>query len=655
MDSEWRKVAPRLTHQWQKLRRHLPQNIALSHFPSREVSLGHIKKQSFLFVIDALLIIFAFWFSLWLKFDRQIPFNSVPHWLTILLAVPLSLLLLKRLGFYRTLVRYASSSLLKHALVSAFFSTLIVILSAFFNDASLPRTVPILYFFILVTFLTGSRFLCQIVLEQLNERGTAVIIYGAGVAGRQLLNVLRTQPHRRYTPVAFLDDDSTLHLRTIHGIPVYPHHLIDEVIRQHQVEKILLAIPSIPVPARRHIIDKLKEFPCEILTIPSFNDLVEGKNISILRPVSIDDLLGRDPIPANQTLLAKDIQGKSVLVTGAGGSIGAELCQQIIAQAPTTLILFELCEYALYNIEQTLTIEIQRRSLPIRLIAMLGDIKDQTRVTKALRCYHVDTVYHAAAYKHVPLVEANAIEGIKNNVFGTLALVHAVTQSHVEKFVLISSDKAVRPTNVMGATKRFAELILQAFAQTHPTITFTMVRFGNVLGSSGSVVPLFTKQIAQGGPITLTHKEITRFFMTIPEAAQLVIQAGAMSKSGEVFILDMGEPVRVYDLACNMVKLSGLRVSEPEKPGDIKIVFTGLRPGEKLYEELLIGPNVRQTAHKRIMKAQESFVPWHELELILKELIEYMDNDDFTNIRHLLTQKCPLAYHPSSEIIDVLA
>ncbi|NHB62933.1 polysaccharide biosynthesis protein, partial [Photorhabdus sp. RW14-46] len=476
---------------------------------------------------------------------------------------------------------------------------------------------------------------------------------GAGESGRQLLPILRE--HREFNPIAFVDDNAKLHNLSIHGVYVFPPEKITFLVEKFHIKKILLAIPSAPIPNRKKILEKLQKEHCEILTIPSFNDLVEGKaQINTLKRVSINDLLGREQINPLQHLLSKNIKNKNILVTGSGGSIGSELCRQIITQSPSKIVLFELTEYCLYSIEKELQKINSKNDLNVTIIPILGDIKDADKTNKIINKFNINTIYHAAAYKHVPLVEMNTIEGVNNNIFGTLSLAKAAINQKVEKFVLISTDKAVRPTNTMGATKRFAELILQAFAKENSYTKFSMVRFGNVLGSSGSVVPLFEKQIENGGPITLTHKDITRYFMTIPEAAQLVIQAGAMGNNGDVFVLDMGESVKIYDLARKMINLSGLSVKDETTPhGDIEIKITGLRPGEKLYEELLIGDNVSGTNHPRIMTANEVFLTWDKLNPLLNDLKIFCESYDFKNIRKTLVN-APIDFHPKDHIYDIL-
>ncbi|MBS9423336.1 polysaccharide biosynthesis protein [Photorhabdus caribbeanensis] len=612
-----------------------------------------LMKTIVLLIVDIFIIIISYWLSMWLRLDREVPIYSLKHWLTIIFTIPFTLFIFLRIGFYRSILKYVNMSILKWTIVGSFLSTLLLTAISLYQQAFLPRTVPIIYFSFLVISLCGPRFIYRTLRNLIKYKGAPVIIYGAGESGRQLLPILRE--HREFNPIAFVDDNIKLHNLSIHGICVFPPEKITLLVEKYHIKKILLAIPSASISNRKKILERLQKEHCEILTIPSFNDLVEGKaQINSLKRVSINDLLGREPVNPLQSLLSKNIKNKNVLITGAGGSIGSELCRQIITQSPSQLVLFELTEYCLYSIEKELQKINSDKDLNITITAILGDIKDSDKITRIIDKFNINTIYHAAAYKHVPLVEMNTIEGINNNIFGTLSLAKAAVNQKVEKFVLISTDKAVRPTNTMGATKRFAELILQAFAKEHSYTKFSMVRFGNVLGSSGSVVPLFEKQIKSGGPITLTHKDITRYFMTIPEAAQLVIQAGALGNNGDVFVLDMGESVKIYDLARKMIHLSGLTVKDETNPhGDIEIKITGLRPGEKLYEELLIGDNVSGTNHPRIMTANEVFLTWDKLNPLLNDLKTSCENYDFENIRKILTN-APIDFHPKDYIYDLL-
>jgi FlaA1/EpsC-like NDP-sugar epimerase len=506
-----------------------------------------------------------------------------------------------------------------------------------------------------------------------NFRKKNVVIYGAGSAGVQLASALAYGCEFR--SVAFIDDDVLLHKQKVNGLRIYPLSSLMYLIARYQVSDVLLAMPSASRARQSEIIRLLEPFAIHVMSMPGLADIAQGKvTVDVLQEVDIADLLGRNAVAPDHTLLHANIEGKVVMVTGAGGSIGSELCRQILRLQPETLILFELSEFALYAIEKELQYFLEKHSnhsaldagiaklsteiknaYEIKLIPVLGSVTNKLRIEKVCKTFKVQTIYHAAAYKHVPMVERNPGEAIWNNVFGTLRTAQAAITAEVETFVLISTDKAVRPTNTMGATKRFAELILQALSAVDSSPTrFTMVRFGNVLGSSGSVVPLFKEQIARGGPVTVTDERITRYFMTIPEASQLVIQAGAMGHGGDVFVLDMGEPIHIVDLAKKMIHLSGLQIKDTDHPnGDIEIRFTGLRPGEKLYEELLIGDNVSKTDHARIMRAQEPIIRWTALEKILATLEQATKEDDFEMIRHILTEVVA-GFVPQCEIEDVL-
>jgi len=500
----------------------------------------------------------------------------------------------------------------------------------------------------------GARLLTrEFISRNTGGKKQCVIIYGAGESGRQLVNLLRQG--NEFNPVAFVDDDERLFRSVVNGLTVYRSANLLKLVKRKQVSKVLLAMPSATRSERKQIISSLVELSIDVKSIPSFDDIVNGTaSIDQLSDVPIEDLLGRDAVPAKTTLLSANITHKVVMVTGAGGSIGAELCGQIIQQSPRCLILFELSEFALYKIEKELSELATTLGLVVEIVPLLGSVQKRSRLHTVLDCFKVQTLYHAAAYKHVPLVEYNVIEGVRNNIFGTYYTALAAIEAQVESFVLISTDKAVRPTNIMGATKRMAELTLQSLADIQSGTRFCMVRFGNVLGSSGSVVPLFKRQIAEGSYVTITHPDIIRYFMTIPEAAQLVIQAGAMGKGGDVFVLDMGEPVKIVDLATNLIKLSGLDVKSEKNPyGDIEIRFTGLRPGEKLFEELLIGDNVEKTEHERIMTAQEDFLPYNQYELILQKLAQACDKFDHQRIREILLET-PTGYNPTGNIEDLV-
>ncbi|WP_077583871.1 polysaccharide biosynthesis protein, partial [Rodentibacter pneumotropicus] len=556
-------------------------------------------------------------------------------------------------GLYRAVLRFITIKILRIVLVGTLISSISMLIISYFFLLNIPRTVPFLYFLFLTILVIGVRLFFRTLLTIDRNNKKSVIIYGAGDSGRQLLTALNQMTG--YFVSAFVDDDRKLHKLTLHGIKVYSPTKLKELISQHNVEQILLAMPSAPISRRKEIINQLAMLSCEVLSIPSMEDIITGKaKLTTLNKVSIDDLLGREPVAPVQELLYANIQDKIVMVTGAGGSIGSELCRKIIQQKPKKLILFELNEFSLYSIEAELRNTIKKQDLSIILLPVMGSIQNKKYLSSIMETFKVETVYHAAAYKHVPLVEYNVVEGVRNNVLGTLNCALSAIENKVETFVLISTDKAVRPTNTMGTTKRIAELILQALAKTQSNTRFSMVRFGNVLGSSGSVVPLFRKQIEQGGPITLTHPEITRYFMTIPEASQLVIQAGAMGKGGDVFVLDMGESVKIIDLARRMIQLSGLKEKNQENPnGDIEIKISGLRPGEKLYEELLIGDNVNKTTHPRIMTATEIMWDWERLSPILYQLEKYCDDYAVENIREILL-KLPTAFNPVDNICDLL-
>ncbi|HCR8465025.1 TPA: polysaccharide biosynthesis protein, partial [Shigella sonnei] len=558
-----------------------------------------------------------------------------------------------RIGLYRAVLRYVSAKIMLLIPVGILASTLSLVVISYSLSIMLPRTVVGIYFLVLLLLTSGSRLLFRMILNYGVKGSAPVLIYGAGESGRQLLPALMQA--KEYFPVAFVDDNPRLHKAVIHGVTVYPSDKLSYLVDRYGIKKILLAMPSVSKSQRQKVITRLEHLPCEVLSIPGMVDLVEGRaQISNLKKVSIDDLLGRDPVAPDAKLMAENITGKAVMVTGAGGSIGSELCRQIVRYKPAKLVLFELSEYALYAIEKELSALCDKEVLNVPVIPLLGSVQRQNRLQMVMKSFGIQTVYHAAAYKHVPLVEHNVVEGVRNNVFGTLYCAESAIESGVETFVLISTDKAVRPTNTMGTTKRLAELVLQALSARQSQTRFCMVRFGNVLGSSGSVVPLFEKQIAQGGPVTLTHRDIIRYFMTIPEASQLVIQAGAMGHGGDVFVLDMGDPVKIYDLAKRMIRLSGLSVRDDKNPdGDIAIEVTGLRPGEKLYEELLIGDSVQGTSHPRIMTANEVMLPWQDLSLLLKELDQACHDFDHERIRSLLLQ-APAAFNPTDDICDLV-
>lgn len=559
-------------------------------------------------------------------------------------------------GLYQSIVRYIGVDLFvaggKTALGAALGSSLILY---WLGATSAPIRWGAAFCALSLIYVCGSRFLGRIYLVRRNSRHDreSVIIYGAGEAAAGL--AIGLHGSNDFLPVALIDDDISLFGKTVQGLVVYPPSAFAKLIRQTGATRVLLAVPSATRSKRREILEHLAEFPVHVQTMPELSDLVSGKaRVDDITDVDVEDILGRDPVPPDDRLLHASITGKSVMVTGAGGSIGSELCRQIIELEPTTLILFERSEIALYNIEREIAARISTLGSNCRLVPLLGSVNHEQRVSQVLDTFKVETVYHAAAYKHVPVVEQNFLEGVNNNIVGTMHTARAAAKSGVETFVLISTDKAVSPTNVMGATKRFAELVLQAFNDEFPDTQFCMVRFGNVLESSGSVVPLFRQQIRNGGPVTVTHPEIIRYFMTIPEAAQLVIQAGAMAKGGDVFVLNMGEPVKIRDLAVRMVNLMGLTVRDEKNPdGDIEIKYTGLRPAEKLYEELLIGSNVTGTRHPRIMRAQEDYLEFETLTQLINELLAASEKLDCERARKVLLESVH-GYDPTNSIDDLV-
>ncbi len=612
--------------------------------------------------------VFALILSLWLAFSLRYSelYQPPSHQLWVFLLPPiLAIPVFIRLGLYRAIVRYIGFDALFSIFKAVALYTLLlatVILIAGPAAGVVPRTVYGINALILLLFVGGSRLVARWWFSELHDRyettvlskrnNPPVLIYGAGVSGIQLAESLKIGFQQQ--PVAFIDDDSQLHGQQIKGLTVYSAERLAYLIKKFAVRDILLAMPSVSRHRRNEIIQTLEALPVHVRSLPDLSDLADGKiTVSDVREVDIADLLGREQVDPVHELLHANITDKVVMVTGAGGSIGAELCRQIAQLSPKTLLLFELNEFNLYHIDK----ELRQDRYKMSPVALLGSVQDKARLKAVCQQFNVDTIYHAAAYKHVPLVEQNIAEGIRNNVIGTLNCAMAAIESDVDTFVLISTDKAVRPTNTMGASKRFAELILQALSNTselNPNTRFTMVRFGNVLGSSGSVVPLFREQIAAGGPVTVTDKRIIRYFMTIPEAAELVIQAGAMGEGGDVFVLDMGEPVKIVDLAKRMIHLSGFIEKDNEHPdGDIEITYTGLRPGEKLYEELLIGNNVTPTQHSKIMRAQESVIPWSELEKILVALSLAVESNDYQGVREILLKHVD-GFKPQNQIGDWL-
>ena len=514
------------------------------------------------------------------------------------------------LGIYRAIVRSFNEDYLLRILIGTFIQIVALYTIKKLNVAFIPMSIPLMYGFMLFSYMWWSRAVIRYATLKTfakKQSRKRVAIYGAGLAGQQIAAALNRSDD--YLPVCFIDDKRSLHGQSLSGLKIYSPKKAQAKLGKFGIEEVLLAMPSVGRTRKKELIESFDTADVKIMELPGVTQLVDGKvKVSDIREVDIIDLLGRDPVPPKPELLEKNIKNKVVMVTGAGGSIGSELCRQIVKHQPKMLVLFEMSEFALYSIDREL------QASDIQIIPVLGSVTNQQKLERIIQEYKVQTVYHAAAYKHVPLVEANPFEGIYNTSIGTQRSADAAVNQNVETFVLISTDKAVRPTNVMGASKRMAELYCQGLASTNPKTQISIVRFGNVLGSSGSVVPLFKKQIAQGGPVTVTHPEVTRYFMTIPEAAQLVIQAGAMGTGGDVFLLDMGEPVKIVDLAKQMIRLSGFRAIDENGIGDIEVQFTGLRPGEKLYEELLIdADNVEKTEHEMILKSFEKFYEYLEV------------------------------------------
>lgn len=579
---------------------------------------------------DILAVIFSLYLAIALRLDSVTFSVGLDEIFSLLVTLTVTIFSFIKLGMYRAVLRYMMLPAVGHIFFGVFISAITLALSSFFFQSFIPRSVPFIYAGLAILSLGGPRILIRTVYYHYYKRQKPnVFIYGAGSTGRDLAYALIQGDE--YHPVAMLDDDPTKSGQIMFGVRVFHPSEFEQLQSLYQPVKLLLAINNINKGQRLRLVEKLSNWPIEVQSVPSVEDIAAGRGSATeVKDLDVADLLGRAPVDPDKELLAKNITGKSVMVTGAGGSIGSELCRQILSQKPSTLVLFELNEYNLYKIDHELKAIKTNLKLDTELVSALGSVQKENRLTKLMQAHKVETVYHAAAYKHVPLVEDNIIEGIRNNVFGTLACANAAIATGVKNFTLISTDKAVRPTNIMGASKRMAELVLQALADKQSDTTFTMVRFGNVLGSSGSVVPLFKNQIRGGGPVTVTHPDIIRYFMLIPEAAQLVIQAGAIGHNGQVFVLDMGEPVKILDLAKRMIHLMGFKEHSEgsAEEGNIEIKFTGLRPGEKLYEELLIGDNVEGTAHQKIMTAKEEMLTWIHMEPLLSELDTCCHNFD---------------------------
>jgi FlaA1/EpsC-like NDP-sugar epimerase len=600
--------------------------------------------------------VIAVWASFAIRIGDWWPFMLERAELLFLVALLISLPIFWLLGFYRSILRYAGHNVLYTIIKGSSLSLLLIIACwVLVQGAPVPRSAWFIYWLVLITLIGGSRLFLRDYLRNRSLMSSPpvkrVVIYGAGIAGIQLATAL--QHDYQLSPVAFVDDSRELQGNDVLGLKIYSPADLAGLIERKRIEAVLLAIPSASRQRRRDILEVLALLPVQVMVIPSLAEITSGeRRIEDIREAGIEDLLGRDPIEPNIALLDACIRDRVVMVTGAGGSIGAELCRQIIQLKPRRLVLFELSEYGLYRIEQALKTLCVNLSHPPELISILGSVNHRNRIQAVMETFAVQTIYHTAAYKHVPIVERNPIEGVQNNILGTFYTAEAAIAAKVSTFVLISTDKAVRPTNVMGATKRFAELVLQSLAQQSHETCFCIVRFGNVLASSGSVVPLFCEQIAQGGPVTVTHPEMIRYFMTVTEAAQLVIQAGSMAENGDIFLLNMGEPVNITRLARRMIQLLGYTVCDEQNPhGHIEISFTGLRPGEKLYEELLINGSELPTAHPMIMRAREEFLPWHKILNFLERLNKASKDFNYHEIRSVLLEAVQ-GYQPECGIED---
>ncbi len=626
------------------------QNLAIP-----ALALPRWTKRSIVLMLDASLCVLTVWLAYYLRLGEFVALSGVAS-SAVLVSVGIALPLFVVLGLYRAIFRYSGwPALLAVARAITIYGLLYASIFTAIGIQDVPRTVGFIQPILLLIFVGLSRTLARVwlgdqyqgVLKQAARPKT--LVYGAGLTGRQLVAALANSHEMQV--IGFLDDDDRLHGHILNGKRVYNPKDLVSLASTLALSNVLLALPSLSRKRRNEILAQIQSARVAVRTLPSMIDLAQGRvSISDLQELDIDDLLGREPTPPNHILLAKNVRSKVVMVTGAGGSIGGELCRQILSLSPNKLLLIEQSESALYGIHQELEARLSGRG-PV-LVPFLASVQNIDRISEIMSIWRPDTVYHAAAYKHVPLVEHNVIEGVRNNVFGTLCVAQAAIHNGISDFVLISTDKAVRPTNIMGASKRLAEILLQAIADTKPSTKFSIVRFGNVLGSSGSVVPKFRQQIREGGPITLTHPDVTRFFMTIPEAAQLVIQAGSMAKGGDVFVLDMGQSVKIVDLARRMIQLSGLTEKNEENlDGDIAIEIVGLRPGEKLFEEVLISDNPEKTIHPRILKAFEDFIPWLQLESKLNALEIALSVNNADVIRSMM-QELVAGYVPSNGIVD---
>jgi len=628
--------------------------IDIKELPNSILSLHRYSKRSIAIITDIGLCVLCTWLAFTLRLEELIlfkDFNIYPALISIFIAIPTFWLF----GLYRTIFRYTGLSIIFNILASTFtYGLLYFLIIGVYSIEGVPRSVGIIQPMILFFGIISSRLIIKYILNHnysskktLNKKN--VLVYGAGESGRQLVEALENNPE--FKVVGFLDDNEQLQRQFLLGKTIYSTIKLENLVKTKDISLVFLALPSISRARRNQIIENLNQYKLSVKTLPSISEIVDGKiTISDIKDLNVDDLLNREEVKPDIKLLNKNINSKTVLVTGAGGSIGSELCRQIIKLKPKNLLLLELNEFALYKIYE----ELLSFNKNLKIISLLVDAKEQKKLETIFEIFKVDTVYHAAAYKHVPLVEENICEGVRNNVFSTLAIAKAAVNKKVSSLVLISSDKAVRPTNIMGASKRLSELCMQGIYNHTKDINtnFSIVRFGNVLESSGSVIPKFKKQIKEGGPVTLTHKDVTRYFMTVTEAAQLVIQAGAMGKYSEVFVLDMGESVKIIDLIHKMIKLSGFSIKDDKNQnGDMEVKITGLRPGEKLYEELLIGNNPQKTHHEKIQKAQDSFIPFDKLKLDLDNLYSLLSDNNVLEVKRTLKRLLP-SYKSNSNIVD---
>jgi len=621
---------------------------------NRFLGLPRYQKRIVSVLSDAGALFLSFWLAFALRLEDYSWLPSEKQLAVAVATVVVTVAIFIRVGLYRAVIRYLGDKAFLTIIYGVIASSLILIVSGYLFQAFVPRSVPIIYGAMAFLFVSGTRLSVRMLVNrptQLLKEPVAIV--GAGDTGLQLASAL--ERGYSFRPMVFVSFDASNHKTLINGLPVIGVNHLEQHLPKYNVQRILLALDEDTKIDRKALLAELEPLAIPVQTVPSVSEIVAGQaKINDIRDLEIEDLLGRDPVKPDPELLANSLLHKTVMVTGAGGSIGSELCRQIVRHRPSALLLFERSEYSLYAIERELEAIVRAEDLQVRILPLLGSVTNRRRCESIMKSLGVQTVYHAAAYKHVPLVEYNVIEGIQNNIFGTLQAAEAAIAVGVERFVLISTDKAVRPTSVMGASKRIAELVLQGLAERQSNTIFSMVRFGNVLGSSGSVVPLFRQQIRDGGPITVTHPEITRYFMTIPEAGQLVLQAGGMAKGGEVFVLDMGEPVRIADLARKMIHLMGLdEKADSQSDGDIQLEFTGLRPGEKLFEELLIGDSPQNTSHPRIMMARETALSWQDVEDILVRLSEASETFDCGGMIEIL-RSAPTGFVPAANAADLV-